>query len=131
MKGVIRIEQPDKNSFGWQGRLYFNIDGQRPPSKFFSDKVHGGKKAAEAKCAAWVKRQHTKHKQLYLEDAPVFSEARTPTGVVGVYETPGGKLLVRATYQGRSVSKTLKDDATLETAERAQRRLYKKLISEA
>jgi hypothetical protein len=61
----------------------------------------------------------------------VFSEARTPTGVVGVYETPGGKLLVRATYQGRSVSRTLKDDATLESAERAQRRLYKKLISEA
>lgn len=130
MKGVIRIEQPEKNSFGWQGRLYFNVNGVRPPSKFFSDKVHGGKKAAAAKCTAWVMRQYQKHKQLYLDGATVYTAPRTPTGVLGVYETPGGKLLVRATFQGRSVSKTLKDDATLESAERAQRRLYKKLVAE-
>ncbi len=130
MKGVIRIEQPEKNSFGWQGRLYFTIDGERPPSRFFSDRLHGGSKGAEAKCAAWVKRQYQKNKQLYLDGATVYTAARTPTGVLGVYETPGGKLLVRATFQGRSVSKTLKDDATLETAERAQRRLYKKLVAE-
>jgi hypothetical protein len=131
MKGVIRIEQPEKNSFGWQGRIYFEIDGARPPSRFFSDRLHGGKKKAQEQCAAWVLRQHKKHKQVYLDGVPVVTKARTPSGVVGVYHTPQGGLVVRATYKQRSLSKTLKEDATLETAARARRRLYQQLVTEA
>ena len=131
MKGVIRIEQVEKNCFGWQGRIYFEVDGARPPSKFFSDSLHGGKKKAEAKCAAWVLRQHKKHRQVYLEDAPVYTKANTSTGIVGVYWTPTGSLLVRATYGRRSKSKTLPEDATLESAARARRRLYRRLVSES
>lgn len=130
MKGVIRIEQPEKNSFGWQGRLSFEVDGARLPSKFFSDHLHGGKKAAHAKCAAWVLRQYKKHRQVYLEDAPVYTKANTGTGVVGVYWTPSGKLMVRATYGQRSKSKTLPDDATIESAARARRQLYRRLVNE-
>ncbi len=131
MKGVIRIEQPEKNSYGWQGRLYFEVDGARPPSKFFSDHIHGGKRAAEAKCAAWVKRQHQKHRQVYLEKAAVFTKANTSTGVVGVYWTPSGSLMVRATYRQRSKSKTLPETATLESAARSRRLLYQRLVREA
>ena len=130
MKGVIRIEQPEKNSFGWQGRLYFEVDGERPPSKFFSDHLHGGKKAAAAKCAAWVLRQYRKHRQLYLEEAPVYTKANTSTGIVGVYWTPSGTLMVRATFGQRSKSKTLPETATLEEAARARRRLYRRLVTE-
>ena len=124
MKGVIRIEQPEKNSPGWQGRLSCEVDDERPPSKFFLNQIHSGKKAAEAKCSAWVKRQHRNHCQHYVEKAPVFTRANRSTGLVGVYWTPAGNLPVRATFRRRSKSKMLDESATLESAARARRQHF-------
>lgn len=45
-KGISRIDQPTRNTYGWYVRVTFN---GKQVAKFFSDKVHGGKpKALEA-----------------------------------------------------------------------------------
>ena len=42
-KGISRIDQHSRNTYGWYVRVMFN---GKQVSKFFSDKVHGSKKLA-------------------------------------------------------------------------------------
>lgn len=47
---VIRIDNEAAHTHGWQAR--WPIDGRRDVTKLFSDRVHGGKRAAKAAAIA-------------------------------------------------------------------------------
>jgi hypothetical protein len=55
-KGVSRIDNPKKNSYGWFARVSY---AGKIHSRFFSDSVHGGDPAALRKAVEW--RDQTEH----------------------------------------------------------------------
>ena len=56
-KGISRIEQPEKFTFGWYVR--YRYQGQIK-SKFFSDRKHGGRDKAFMKAKSYYKKQMKK-----------------------------------------------------------------------
>ena len=123
LKGVIRIEQPEKNSLGWQGRV--NAYGEHT-SKFFSDKKAGGSARAWLLCAKWVRREHQRLGKPVIEHAQVFTVARSSTGIVGVFrQASNGRLGIRVYVQRKAASRMLPEGTTLEQAARARQRWYR------
>lgn len=100
-KGISRIDQPSRNTFGWYVRVMFN---GMTRCKFFSDKASGSKhKALEAAI------QYRDQAELELgrprTDRLVSSgSGRNETGVTGVniskqvIKTEGGEKLIKKYY---------------------------------
>ncbi len=80
-KGVSRIDQPQRNTFGWYVRVSFNGKKQ---VKFFSDKVHGGKEAA-LEAAVEFRNQAEKELNKPRTDRLVIARnSRNRSGIMGV-----------------------------------------------
>lgn len=98
-KGISRIDQESKLTFGWYSRVTYN---KKIYSKFFSDKKCGGRNSALLEAVAWLRNTHKRLKKIDC-DKRQFTASRTATGVVGVtydskldrflatWYTPGGK----------------------------------------
>lgn len=100
-KGISRIDQPSRNTFGWYVRVMFNGDTR---CKFFSDKVSGGKRKA---LEAAIKYRDKAEKELGRPrtDRQVSSgSGKNETGITGVniekriVKTAGGEKLVDKYY---------------------------------
>jgi hypothetical protein len=80
-KGISRIDQPSRNTFGWYVRVMFNGETR---CKFFSDKASGSKRKA---LEAAIKYRNQAEKELGRPrtDRQVTSgSGKTETGVTGV-----------------------------------------------
>lgn len=79
-KGISRIDQPSKFTFGYYCRISFK---GKQRAKFFSDLKCGGRNQALLNAVAWLRNTN---KRLNKIDTPrrQFMVARTSTGVVGV-----------------------------------------------
>lgn len=80
-KGISRIDQESRNTYGWYVRVMFN---GKQVSKFFSDKVHGGRKAA---LDAAVQYRDEAEKQLgrpRTDRQVIARQTRNTSGIVGV-----------------------------------------------
>jgi len=56
-KGVSRIDQPEKNTFGWYVRIRFKGETK---SKFFADRKYGGRDKAFYQARAWYRKESRK-----------------------------------------------------------------------
>ncbi len=88
-KGISRIEQPEKFTFGWYVR--FRYHGQ-VKSKFFSDKKYGGRDKAFMKAKSYYKKQMRRiFKKITGEEVKripntilVTKHKSNNTGIVGI-----------------------------------------------
>ncbi len=79
--GISRIEQPEKNHFGYYVRLTWR--GQQY-AKFFSDKKHGGKRKALRAAEAYFDELDAK---MPLDSQIGRMSVRNTSGIVGVSRT--------------------------------------------
>lgn len=100
-KGISRIDQPSRNTFGWYVRVMFN---KKTRCKFFSDKAHGSRKKA---LEAAIEYRNKAEKELGRPrtDRLVSSRSkRNKSGVMGVnikkqvIKTPNGQKEVAKYY---------------------------------
>lgn len=101
-KGICRIDQPERKTYGWYVRVTFN--GQRRV-KFFSDEANGGKEKA---LEAAVKYRNQAERELGKPRTDRLVIARNPrnrSGIMGVQRktkivnTPDGERVTDNVYE--------------------------------
>jgi hypothetical protein len=80
-KGISRIDQPSRNTFGWYVRVMFN---GKQVSKFFSDKLHGGKKQALDAAVQYRDQAEKKLGRPRTDRQVIARQTRNTSGIVGV-----------------------------------------------
>lgn len=81
MKGISRIDQPEKHNHGWFVRL--TRRGERF-SAFFSDKKNGGKARALKLAQVCYSKMVKEHPQMSRKDFAQIERRSNKTGIVGV-----------------------------------------------
>jgi len=123
LKGVVRIDQPEKNSHGWQGRV--SVDGEMT-SKFFSNSANGGTSQAWLRCATWVRAESLRRGKLIVENAQVFTVARSSTGYVGVFQQAlDGRVGIRIFVNRKAASRMMPEGTTFAQAAKARLKWYR------
>ena len=79
-KDIVRIDQESKRTFGWYVRVRFK---GKTHSKFFADKINGGKNSALLAAITWRDKTRKKIGKPQTE-LHVVTVANNSTGVVGV-----------------------------------------------
>ncbi|HKQ06022.1 MAG TPA: AP2 domain-containing protein [Blastocatellia bacterium] len=80
-KGISRIDQPSRNTFGWYVRVMFN---GKQVSKFFSDKVHGSKRQALDAAVTYRDEAEKKLGRPRTDRQVIARQTRNTSGIVGV-----------------------------------------------
>lgn len=80
-KGISRIEQTAKNTFGWYVRVFFNGEMK---SKFFSDDKYGGQEKALNRALTCRNRFEKELGKPRTDRRVVTRSPKNRTGVVGV-----------------------------------------------
>jgi hypothetical protein len=80
-KGISRIDQPSRKTFGWFVRVTFN--GQRRV-KFFSDKANGGRKKALDAAVEYRNRAEKELGKPRTDRQVVAFNPRNSTGIMGI-----------------------------------------------
>lgn len=52
---LVRIEQPDRHTIGWQARLPIPGEPRLYRSRFYADKLYGGNRKAKRLASQWLK----------------------------------------------------------------------------
>jgi uncharacterized protein (UPF0248 family) len=116
-KGISRIDQPEKFTFGWYVRVRYK---GKVKSKFFSDKKHGDKAKAFMKAKSYYKKQMKKIMEKItgepvdkIPDTIIVTKHRNNnTGVVGIQKIKR-KRKTGGFYRAYRV--TWKDDGRVKT----------------
>ncbi|HYE64831.1 MAG TPA: hypothetical protein VD966_04570 [Pyrinomonadaceae bacterium] len=101
-KGISRIDQAKKNTYGWYVRVCFN--GQRR-SKFFSDAAHGGKEKALEQAVLYRNKTEEELGKPRTDRLVIARNPRNRSGVMGVQrktkviKTPEGERVVNNVYE--------------------------------
>ena len=80
-KGISRIDQPSRNTFGWYVRVMFN---GMTRCKFFSDKVSGGKQKALEAAIQYRNKAEKELGRPRTDRLVTRGSGRNETGVTGV-----------------------------------------------
>src|SRR5436305_1803291 len=80
-KGISRIDQESRNTFGWYVRVMFN---GKQVSKFFSDKVHGNRKKALDAAVKYRDEAEKKLGRPRTDRQVIARQTRNSSGIVGV-----------------------------------------------
>jgi hypothetical protein len=80
-KGISRIDQPSRNTFGWYVRVMFN---GKQVSKFFSDKLHGSRKQALDAAVEYRDQAEKKLGRPRTDRQVIARQTRNSSGIVGV-----------------------------------------------
>ena len=80
-KGISRIDQESRNTFGWYVRVMFN---GKQVSKFFSDKVHGSRKKALDAAVKYRDEAEKKLGRPRTDRQVIARQTRNSSGIVGV-----------------------------------------------
>ena len=80
-KGISRIDQESRNTFGWYVRVMFN---GKQVSKFFSDKVYGGRKEALEAAVEYRDEAEKKLGRPRTDRQVIARQTRNTSGIVGV-----------------------------------------------
>ena len=80
-KGISRIDQDSRNTYGWYVRVMF--DGKQV-AKFFSDKMYGGKKKALDAAVQYRDEAERKLGRPRTDRQVISRQARNKSGIVGV-----------------------------------------------
>ena len=80
-KGISRIDQESRNTFGWYVRVMFN---GKQVSKFFSDKVHGSRKKALEAAVRYRDEAEKKLGRPRTDRQVIARQTRNSSGIVGV-----------------------------------------------
>ena len=80
-KGISRIDQESRNTFGWYVRVMFN---GKQVSKFFSDKVYGGRKEALEAAVEYRDQAEKKLGRPRTDRQVIARQTRNTSGIVGV-----------------------------------------------
>ncbi|MEO0453978.1 MAG: hypothetical protein AAFY98_07555 [Verrucomicrobiota bacterium] len=81
LKGISRIDQPDKHNHGWFVRVTRN---RRTFSEFFADKKHGGKAKSLVAAKEGYEKLRAKHPPMSRKDFAQIQRRRNSSGIVGV-----------------------------------------------
>lgn len=92
-KGISRIDQKEKRSHGWYGRVEY---GSERAAKWFPDKKHGGKAHAHEAAVRWVRKAHAFLNKPYTSRRVVVVP-RSSTKEVGISEDRYGFLVTWTT----------------------------------
>lgn len=89
LKGISRIDQPEKHHHGWYVRVDYGLDQKH---KWFADKKHGGRRPALAAAETYVRAAH---KQLHkpFTRRRVVVVARSNTRKVGITKEKYGYIV--------------------------------------
>jgi hypothetical protein len=80
-KGICRIDQPARNTFGWYVRVQFNGKNR---SKFFSDKVYEGRQKALEEAIRFRNKTEQEMAKPRTDRVVMAHNPRNNTGVMGV-----------------------------------------------
>src|ERR1044071_8172348 len=80
-KGISRIDQESRNTFGWYVRVMFN---GKQVSKFFSDKMHGGRNESLAAAVKYRDEAEKKLGRPRTDRQVIARQTRNSSGIVGV-----------------------------------------------
>lgn len=80
-KGISRIDQESRNTYGWYVRVMFN---GKQVSKFFSDKVHGDRKAALDAAVQYRDEAEKRLGRPRTDRQVIARQTRNTSGIVGV-----------------------------------------------
>lgn len=83
-KGISRIDNPARNSYGWYVRVRFKGENH---SKFFSDSVHGGRDSALRKAVRHRNRLEREIGKPRTDRTLIVRPSRNESGMVGVKRT--------------------------------------------
>lgn len=81
LKGISRIDQPDKHNHGWFVRVTRN---GKTFSMFFADKKHGGKAKALSAAKKGYETLRAQHPPMSRKDFAQIQRRRNKSGIVGV-----------------------------------------------
>ena len=81
-KGISRIEQPERHTVGWYGRVAFQ---GRVHSKYFGDRTHGGTEAALREALRWRNAKERELGKPRTDRVVMPKSRRNRTGAAGVY----------------------------------------------
>jgi hypothetical protein len=101
-KGISRIDQPSKDTFGWYVRVTFN-GMQR--CKFFSDRAHGGKEKALEAAIRFRNQAEQELGKPRTDRLVIARNPRNSSGIMGVQRktkvvrTPAGERVVVKGFQ--------------------------------
>lgn len=101
-KSITRIDHPAKHTHGWMVRVRF---AGQTMNKFFSDKPHGGKRAALKVAIAFRDEAEQQLGKPRTERVVVARSTRSNTGVQGVHRvikteyTASGTISIRPVYE--------------------------------
>ena len=101
-KGVSRIDSAQKKMHGWYVRVRLNNETK---SKFFSDKLHGGKESALSKAVSCRNQLEEQMGKPRTDWVVVGMNPRNATGVVGVrravkkHKGKDGKVYLNEVYE--------------------------------
>lgn len=124
MKGISRIDQPDKKNHGWFARVTFK--GERR-SKWFADRQYGGVPRALDAAREWVIHTHQEMGKP-LTGRRVVSVSLSSTQVVGVSkDRSGGFLVCWSPVEGEHRREYVPAQDGLDEAVKLRRRLAKKM----
>ena len=80
-KGISRIDQPSRKTFGWYVRVNYN---NKQVSKFFSDKAHNGKQKALDKAVEFRDQAEKKLGRPRTDRQVIARNPRNSSGIMGV-----------------------------------------------
>ncbi|HWP45194.1 MAG TPA: AP2 domain-containing protein [Blastocatellia bacterium] len=101
-KGISRIDQESRNTYGWYVRVTFN--GQQR-SKFFSDEANGGRKKALEKAIEYRNQAEAELGRPRTDRTVVGRSPRNRSGIIGVqrktrvYVNANGEKVERHFYE--------------------------------
>src|ERR1044072_2301610 len=80
-KGISRIDQPSRKTFGWYVRVNFN---NKQVSKFFSDKANGGKQKALEQAVLFRDQAEKKLGRPRTDRQVIARNPRNSSGIMGI-----------------------------------------------
>jgi hypothetical protein len=83
-KSISRVDHEKKHAYGWLVRIAFHSEMHQ---KFFSDRAHGGKRAALKEAVLWRNKVERKLGKPRTERKVAMPTARNRSGVVGIRRT--------------------------------------------
>lgn len=101
-KGISRIDQPKKDTYGWYVRVTFN--GMRR-AKFFSDKSHGGRDKALEEAVLFRNKAEQELGKPRTDRLVIARNPRNSSGIMGVQrktkvvKTADGEKVVSNVYE--------------------------------
>lgn len=101
-KSITRVDHPAKRTHGWLVRVRYSGESI---NKFFSDKLHGGKRVALKQAIAFRDETERQLGKPRSERIIVRSDPRSNTGVQGVHRvvktehTSSGSISIRPVYE--------------------------------